>query len=205
MESRTDDPLRPRVAGRGGRWRTRSGMAALAALTAASILAVSISMGHGDAHIDLMGVGDTGGAYTYMMNTMGQQQAASGQHYYPPGQQSAMDFAAPELAQQQQLVGMQPVPCSQSLAGCGGGGEAMNMANPAGAPNYNSGEGMTYMPSTQSGVSAQDQSPEISGKFLADEERSKKHMKKLAKLLKKSTKAQDELDVKVCHSSKYFQ
>lgn len=72
------------------------------------------------------------------------------------------------------------------------------MANPAGAPNYNSGEGMTYVPSTRSGVSVQDQSPEISGKFLADEERSKKRMKTLAKLLKKSAKAQDELDVKVC-------
>ena len=51
-------------------------------------------------------------------------------------------------------------PCSQSMAGCGN--EAAEMVNPAGAPTYNSGEGMTYMPSTQSGVYDSDQSPEIS-------------------------------------------
>jgi hypothetical protein len=49
---------------------------------------------------------------------------------------------------------------SQSMAGCGN--EAAEMVNPAGAPTYNSGEGMTYMPSTQSGVYDSDQSPEIS-------------------------------------------
>ncbi len=55
---------------------------------------------------------------------------------------------------------MQVLPCSQSMAGCGN--EAAEMVNPAGAPTYNSGEGMTYMPSTQSGVYDSDQSPEIS-------------------------------------------
>jgi ATP-dependent protease ClpP protease subunit len=44
---------------------------------------------------------------------------------------------------------------------------------------------MTYMPSTQSGVSDSDQSPEISQAFLHDEAKAKKHMKKLAKMLKR--------------------
>ena len=56
---------------------------------------------------------------------------------------------------------------------------------------------MTYMPSTHSGVSDTDQSPDISQEFLDEEKKSKKHMKKLAKLLKKTAKEQDALDVKV--------
>ena len=62
--------------------------------------------------------------------------------------------------------GMQPVPCSQSLAGCG---SAQEMANPIEAPNYNSGVGMTYMSSTQSGVSATDQALAIGNEFFKDE------------------------------------
>lgn len=54
-----------------------------------------------------MGVAGSGGAYTYMLNAMGEKQAESEQYYYPPGQQPAMDFAEPELAQQ--LAGMQLV------------------------------------------------------------------------------------------------
>jgi hypothetical protein len=131
--------------------------------------------------------------------------------------QPAQDFLAPQAQQQyvaqqyyaqqpeyyaenQQLAGqeMQPVPCSQSLAGCDPPSPAeASMANPAEAPNYNSGEGMTYMPSSQSGVSDQDQSPDLSPEFLDEEAKSKKHMKKLAKLLKKSSKEQDALDKKV--------
>lgn len=75
--------------------------------------------------------------------------------------------------------------------------EAAEMANPVSAPTYNSGEGMTYMPSTQSGVSDTDQSPEISQSFLDDEAKAKKHMKKLAKMLKKSAKEDDALNRKV--------
>ena len=75
---------------------------------------------------------------------------------------------------------------------------AQEMARPVETPSYNSGEGMTYMPSTQSGVSADDQSPSIPAAFLDDEEKAKKRMKKLAKLLKKSAKEQEALDVKVC-------
>ena len=196
-----EDPLWPRTGapagGSGGRWR-RGGLMALAALATASIVLACSTLGHsgaGGSGTELMGVGAAAGAYTYMLSGMGQQQQdETGQFYYPPGQrQPAMDFAEP--VQQQELAGMQPVPCSQSLAGCGS--EAAEMANPAGAPTYNSGEGMTYMPSTQSGVSDSDQSPTISAAFLDDEAKSKKHMKKLAKLLKKSSKAQDALDAKV--------
>jgi len=161
----------------------------MAVLSVTSVIAV----GHLHAgNSELMGVGAAG--YTYMLNAMQQGQGQAGQYYAPPGQiQPAMDFAEPH-AQQQQLEGMQPVPCSQSLAGCG---SAQEMANPIEAPNYNSGAGMTYMPSTQSGVSATDKSPSIGNEFLKDEAQSKRHMKKLAKLLKKSAKAQDELDMKV--------
>jgi len=172
-----------------GRWWKRQGIAVMAVLSVTSVIAV----GHLHAgNSELMGVGAAG--YTYMLNAMQQGQGQAGQYYAPPGQiQPAMDFAEPH-AQQQQLEGMQPVPCSQSLAGCG---SAQEMANPIEAPNYNSGAGMTYMPSTQSGVSATDKSPSIGNEFLKDEAQSKRHMKKLAKLLKKSAKAQDELDMKV--------
>jgi hypothetical protein len=43
------------------------------------------------------------------------------------------------------------------------------MANPIEAPNYNSGVGMTYMSSTQSGVSATDQALAIGNEFFKDE------------------------------------
>jgi len=175
----------------GGRWRTPGGLVALAALATASLVAVSLSQGHFHAQTDLMGLQAAGGAYTYMLRGIGGQQG-----YFTGQRQQAVDFADPSQSQTQQLEGLQPVPCSQSLAGCPQS-QAEEMANPAGAPTYNSGEGMTYMPSTQSGVSDQDQSPTLSKEFLDDEEKSKKHMKKLAKLLKKSAKAQDLLDVKV--------
>lgn len=181
----------------GRRWR-REGLVALAVLATASIVLASSMLGHSGARgsaAELMGMGAVGGASSYMLSSMAQQQQGeTGEYYYPPGQQQpAMDFAEP--VQQQELVGMQPVPCSQSLAGCGS--EAAEMANPAGAPSYNSGEGMTYMPSTQSGVSDSDQSPEISQAFLDEEAKAKKHMKKLAALLKKSAKENDALDFKV--------
>jgi len=182
----------------GGRWWKRQGIAVMAVLSVTSVIAVGrLHAGNSE----LMGVGAAGAytqhstavaqpaAETYMLNAMRQ----TGQYYAPPLHvQPAMDFTEPH-AQQQQLEGMQPVPCSQSLAGCG---SAQEMANPIEAPNYNSGAGMTYMPSTQSGVSSTDQ-PIATGNFLKDESKSKRHMKKLAKLLKKSAKAQDELDIKV--------
>eukprot|EP00961_Rhodomonas_salina_P120746 1624959-Rhodomonas_salina.1 len=68
-----------------------------------------------------------------------------------------------------------PAPCT-SLAGCGV--SQPNYENPASAPNYNSAEGMTYMPSTSSGVSAEDQSPEIPAYFLDEEAKSEKRMKR---------------------------
>jgi hypothetical protein len=133
--------------------------------------------------------------------------------------QAAQDFAAPPApyyyAQQQQpqyytegqqLAGeeeMQPVPCSQSLAGCPPSPAEASLANPGAAPNYNSGEGMTYMPSTQSGVSDQDQSPDLPKAFIDDEAKSERHMKSLKKLLKKSSKEQDALDVRVKELSEY--
>jgi hypothetical protein len=127
--------------------------------------------------------------------------------------QPAQDFLAPQAQQQyvsqqyyaqqpeyyaesQQLAGqeMQPVDCSQSLAGC-----------PPSRGRTQSGEGITYMPSTQSGVSGTDQSPDLPVAFLDDEARSKKKMKKLLKLLRKSSKEQDALDVKVKSLSGYVQ
>jgi len=87
-----------------------------------------------------------------------------------------------------------PAPCT-SLAGCGV--SQPNYENPASAPNYNSAEGMTYMPSTSSGVSAEDQSPEIPAYFLDEEAKSEKRMKRLMHVLKKSRKMQDILDSKV--------
>lgn len=122
-------------------------------------------------------------------------------------QQPAQDFAAPPSQQQQYVYAQQQQPQyytgGQQLAG-----EApaeAPLANPASAPNYNSGEGMTYMPSTQSGVSATDQSPDLPMAFLDEEAKSKRHMKKLAKLLKKSSKEQDALDVRVKELSGYVQ
>jgi len=56
---------------------------------------------------------------------------------------------------------------------------------------------MTYMPSTSSGVSAEDQSPEIPAYFLDEEAKSEKRMKRLMHVLKKSRKMQDILDSKV--------
>jgi len=128
----------------------------------------------------------------------------------PPSQHTA--YAGQQRIQYwqsgQELAGgteseMQPVPCSQSLAGCPETPAEEPLSNPAGAPTYNSGEGMTYMPSTQSGVSDQDQSPDLPQTFLDDEAKSKKHMKQLLKMLKKSSKEQDALDVRVKELADY--
>lgn len=126
----------------------------------------------------------------------------------PPSQQTA--YAGQQRIQYwqsgQELAGgteMQPVPCSQSLAGCPETPAEEPLSNPEGAPTYNSGEGMTYMPSTQSGVSDQDQSPDLPQTFLDDEAKSKKNMQKLLKMLKKSSKEQDALDVRVKELADY--
>jgi len=121
-----------------GRWWKRQGIAVMAVLSVTSVIAVGhlhagnselvgVGAASGSAYTELMGVDAAGGsAYTYMLNAMRQGRQA-GQYYAPPGQiQPAMDFAEPH-AQQQQLEGMQPVPCSQSLAGCG---SAQEIANP---------------------------------------------------------------------------
>ena len=182
---------------------TRGALIWLAALSTASIFFILVTNDwrYVDSQAELMGVD----AYAYMQNSVGQQDGVTGVQFSRPGQ-PAMDFAEPAApyrppSPQQQLKIIklerysQLADCSQSLAGCLP--SASEMTNPIGAPNYNSGEGMTYMPSTQSGVSDTDQSPDISQEFLDEEKKSKKHMKKLAKLLKKTAKEQDALDVKV--------
>jgi hypothetical protein len=117
-------------------------------------------------------------------------------------QQAARDFAAPSAQQQEAYYSQQPelYADGQQLAMQPPG---TSLSNPAGAPTYNTGEGMTYMPSTQSGVSAADQSPDLPVSFLDDEDKSKKRMKKLAKMLKTSAKEQDALDLKVRQLDEY--
>jgi hypothetical protein len=63
------------------------------------------------------------------------------------------------------------------------------ISSPGGAPSYSSREGLPYIPSTQSGVRDQDQSPDLQQTFL-DEAKSKKR-KELDK--RKSSKEQDGL------------
>jgi hypothetical protein len=46
------------------------------------------------------------------------------------------------------------------------------------------GEGMTYMPTSTSGVSDKDNSPKMDPKFMKEEDRSTRRMKKLQALLK---------------------
>ena len=77
------------------------------------------------------------------------------------------------------------------------------LSSPGGAPSYSSREGLQYIPSTQSGVSDQDQSPDLPQTFLDDEAKSKKNMQKLLKMLKKSSKEQDALDVRVKELADY--
>jgi len=190
-------PGRSMVSGRlAAAWRP-AGLAAAAAFAACTLLAVAMSSLHGaQSPAVLLETQDMGVGY---MRQPAQDFAA------PPSQQGAYGF--PQYFQGgQQLAGgeeMQPVPCSQSLAGCPPSPAEAPLSDPAGAPTYNSGEGMTYMPSTQSGVSDQDQSPDLPQSFLDGEARSKRRMKKLAKLLKKSSKEQDALDVRVKELSEY--
>ncbi len=83
-------------------------------------------------------------------------------------------FLNPYQGQVLQL-GAAPAPCT-SLAGCEV--SQPNYEQPESAPTYNSPEGMTYMPSTSSGVSAEDQSPVMPKYFLDDEAKSAKRMKR---------------------------
>lgn len=95
--------------------------------------------------------------------------------------------------------------CTQ-LGGCmpdNGQAEQNSWTSPENAPTYNSPEGMTYMPSTSSGVSAEDQSPEVPAYFLDEEAKSEKRMKKLRHVLKKSRARQDHLDVEVKKLEEY--
>ena len=158
---------------------------AIASLVAVSFATAGTRRGGGT---DLLGVSSGGGAYAYLngyQQALAQQQTAGGDFLYR--EHPSVDFASPAstglqsgAVEQQQLATVQ------------------EMARPSEAPNYNSGEGMTYTPSTQTGVSDKDQSPAIPTGFLDDEKKSKKRMKRLAKLLKKSAKKQDELDLQVC-------
>lgn len=166
----------------GSRWHVRGGLVALAML-AASVIVLIASSGHAATESDqLLGMVGSRRAPTYMLQAVGQQGDQAREYYAPPSQrQPAMDFPMPEQTAMQQLS------------------SAEELANPASAPNYNGAEGMTYMPSTQSGVSDEDQSPTLSKEFLDDEDKSKRRMKKLAKLLRKSAKKQDLLDVEVSY------
>jgi len=190
-------PGRSMVSGRlAAAWRP-SGLAAAAAVASCMLLAVAMTSLNGrPSPMELL------------------ETQAMGMGYIPT---PAQDFAAPPSQQQQYVYAQQQpqyytqgqllaaVPCSQSLAGCPPSPAEAELANPAAAPNYNSGAGMTYMPSTQSGVSAADQSPDLPRAFLDDEAKSHKRMKKLAKLLKKSSKEQDALDVQTKDLSSYVQ
>ena len=152
----------------------RNGLAALATIATVSLVFTVVSL-HGG-RSELLEVWSPG--YTNMLSSAQQESQSSlgpiVDYYYP------------------QLQAVQSPAVQQQLS------SAQEMARPVETPSYNSGEGMTYMPSTQSGVSADDQSPSIPAAFLDDEEKAKKRMKKLAKLLKKSAKEQEALDVKAC-------
>jgi hypothetical protein len=163
-------------------WR-RSGLAAAAALASCIVLVVAVnSLRSARAPVELL---ETGMEYS---------------------QQPAQDFAAPP-SQRPYVYSQQPIYYAggQQLAAEGVLSAEAPLASPAEAPNYNGGEGMTYMPSTQSGVSDEDQSPTLSKEFLDDEARSQRRMKKLAGLLKKSAKEQDALDVRVKKLSEYVE
>lgn len=164
-------------------WRP-SGLAAAAAIASCMVLAVAVStLRNARMPVELL------------------ETQAMGMEYV---QQPAQDFAAPP-ARPPYSYTQQPqyYEGGQQLADAEMQPAEAPLASPAQAPNYNSAEGMTYMPSTQSGVSDEDQSPTLSKEFLDDEARSKRRMKKLAKLLKKSAKEQDALDVRVKELSEY--
>lgn len=186
-----------------GAWRGSSRAAAVA-VAACLVLAVAMTSLHSAHHLPVELL------ETQEME-MGYVRQPAQDFAAPPAQQPYY-YAQQQLQQPQyytdgqQLAGeeeMQPVPCSQSLAGCPPSPAEAPLANPVAAPNYNSGEGMTYMPSTQSGVSDQDQSPDLPKAFIDDEAKSERHMKSLKKLLKKSSKEQDALDARVKELSEY--
>jgi hypothetical protein len=223
MPAESRSPAGGRAASGRGRWNVRGGLAALAAV-AATVLVLSVSVGHARASEpdQLLGMAGARAVPTYMLDAVEPQDDQAREYYSPPSPpQTAMEWPSPAGAQQLSAVedGRQPAQdfptpqaaeeffmsepsVEQQLSGVQAA-EAP-LANPMQAPNYNSGEGMTYMPSTQSGVSDEDQSPTLSKEFLDDEDKSKRRMKKLAKLLRKSAKKQDLLDVEVSlfnHSS----
>lgn len=179
-------PLAERATVGGGRWHARGGLTALAALAAASVIVLVALSGHFSTteSDQLLEMARARRASTFMLDEAGRQNDQAREYYAPPSQrQPAIDFPTPEPIAIQQLSSAEAAEAP--------------LANPMGAPNYNSAEGMTYMPSTQSGVSDEDQSPTLSKEFLDDEDKSKRRMKKLAKLLRKSSKKQDLLDVEV--------
>ena len=203
MPADSRSPAGGRAAAGRGRWRVRGDLAALAAL-AATVLVLSVSVGCARASEpdQLLAMAGARRAPTYMLEAMEPQGDQAREYYSPPSApQTAMEYYTPEGAQQ--LSAAEPAEdfptpepsVEQQLSG-EQAAEAP-LASPTEAPNYNGGEGMTYMPSTQSGVSDEDQSPSLSKEFLDDEDKSKRRMKKLAKLLRKSSKKQDLLDVEV--------
>jgi len=122
----------------------------------------------------------------------------------PQYQQYQQEYMNPMYQGQMLQAAGPPAPCT-SLAGCEfQQPEQPNYQEPASAPQYNSPEGMTYTPTTTSGVSATDQSPDIPKSFLDEEAKSQKRMKRLKDVLKKSRLMQDTLDGKVKKLQEYL-
>jgi hypothetical protein len=112
--------------------------------------------------------------------------------------QNAVDEESQQLnnAQQRMNQRMQAYAEQQQLANVYGE-QPGGYTNPVSAPNYNTQEGLTYMPSMQQGVSDEDMSPQIPADFLRGESKAEKRLTKLNRLLKKSKKEERAMEKKL--------
>jgi hypothetical protein len=116
----------------------------------------------------------------------------------PESNQNAVEEESQQLnqAQQQMNQRMQAYAEQQQLANVYGE-QPGGYTNPVSAPNYNTQEGLTYMPSMQQGVSDEDMSPQIPADFLRGEAKAEKRLTKLTRLLRKSKKEEQAMEAKL--------
>jgi hypothetical protein len=124
------------------------------------------------------------------MDSLGRSASANGflssmQKYHIA--QSAMSVKEVQLNMQQQLFSME-----QRL-------ESKPMLNPA------SSSGVTYSPSLKAGISREDQSPQIPTRILKAEVSTKRKLKRLQRLLKKSESRRSTLiqQIRSLHQARY--
>ncbi len=119
--------------------------------------------------------------------------------------QDAVEEESRQLLRAQQVMNhrMQAYTAQQQQLANVYGEQPGGYVNPVSAPNYNTQEGLTYMPTMQSGVSDEDMSPQMPSDFLHDESKAERRLKKLKLILTRSKKSEQKMEKQLEEVTEY--